>query len=103
LTGTASVPSECPGLILASLSTGIVVDNTVLDCTSYVLRHPGGQQIIHGFGGQDASWQWFTFHDRKTWNDIASTLRVGRTEGVENRHVKPKAFVGLRGFGYQDD
>jgi cytochrome b involved in lipid metabolism len=85
------------------VSPGIVVDNTVLDCTSYVLRHPGGQQIIHGFGGQDASWQWFTFHDRKTWNDIASTLRVGRTEGVENRHVKPKAFVGLRGFGYQDD
>jgi cytochrome b involved in lipid metabolism len=81
----------------------IVVDNTVLDVTQYLCSHPGGQQIVRGFGGQECSWQWWTFHNRKVWNEVASTLRVGRTEGIENRHVKPKAFVGLRGLGYQED
>ena len=81
----------------------IVVDNIVLDVTSYICTHPGGQLIIRGFGGQDCTWQWWRFHSRKVWNEIAVTLRVGRTEGIENRHVKPKNFVGLRGLGYQED
>ena len=81
----------------------IVVDNTVLDVTQYMYSHPGGQSIIRGFGGQECSWQWWTFHNRKIWNEVATTLRVGRTEGMENKHVKPKQFVGLRGLGYQED
>ena len=82
---------------------GIVVDSVVLDCTEYITKHPGGRQIVQGFGGQDCSWQWWTFHNRKIWNDVAVGLRVVRTEGIENRHVKPKSFIGLRGLGYQDD
>ncbi|KAK3653197.1 hypothetical protein LTR56_004733 [Elasticomyces elasticus] len=35
----------------------IVVDNIVLDVTDYQQKHPGGRQIIAGFGGQDCSWQ----------------------------------------------
>ncbi|KAK5697186.1 hypothetical protein LTR97_007321 [Elasticomyces elasticus] len=35
----------------------IVVDSTVLDVTDYQQKHPGGRQIIAGFGGQDCSWQ----------------------------------------------
>ncbi len=81
----------------------IVVDNTVLDVTQYICSHPGGQQIVRSFGGQECSWQWWRFYNRKVWNEVASTLRVGRTEGIENKHVQPKAFVGLRGLGYQED
>lgn len=81
----------------------IVVDEIVLDCTAYISKHPGGREIIKGFAGQNASWQWWTFHSRTVWNDVAVTLRVGRTSGIENRFVKPPAFVGLRPFGYQDD
>ena len=81
----------------------IVVDDIVLDTTSYIAKHPGGQQIIRGFGGQDCSWQWWTFHNRKIWTDVAVNLRVGRTDGIENKHERPKAFIGLRGLGYQDD
>jgi hypothetical protein len=92
-----------PYLTSSLIKPGIVVDTTVLDVTQYICTHPGGQQIIRGFGGQDCSWQWWTFHNRKVWNDVAATLRVGRTEGIENRHVKPKAFVGLRGLGCQED
>ena len=101
------LPNHCPtctcGVRRTDDCAGVVVDDLVIDCTSYVLRHPGGQQIIRGFGGQNASWQWWSFHNRKVWDDTASHLRVGRTEGIKNRHEKPKAFVGLRKFGYQDD
>ena len=88
---------------LLSLASVVVVDSLILDCTSYIHKHPGGASIIKGFGGQDCSWQWWTFHNRRVWNDVLRGLRVGRTEGVENAHERPsRAFVGLRGFGYQE-
>ena len=92
-------------LILLTHHTVIVVDTKVLDCTSYTSKHPAGRSIIQGFGGQDCSWQWWTFHNREIWSQIATGLRVGRTEGVENKYgpTKPKGFVGMRGLGYQDD
>ena len=80
-----------------------MVDGIVVDATEYRSRHPGGRRIIEGFAGQDASWQWWTFHDRTVWRSIAQGLRVGRTEGLQNKHVKPKQFVGLRKFGFSDD
>ena len=36
---------------------GIVVDDIVLDCTSYKKKHPGGKAIMEGFGGQNCTWQ----------------------------------------------
>lgn len=36
---------------------GIVIDDTVFDCTEYIASHPGGRAIIENFGGQDCSWQ----------------------------------------------
>lgn len=86
----------------AHVLVGIVVDGIVLDCTQYRSKHPGGRMIIQGFGGQDASWQWWSFHGQEIWKRVALGLRVGRTQGIENRHVKPPSFVGLRSFGYQD-
>lgn len=79
-----------------------MVDSVVLDCTDYIFRHPGGRQIISGFGGQDCSWQWWTFHDGAIWKSVAAGLRVGKTEGIENRHQRPPAIVGLRKFGFND-
>ncbi|KAK0263205.1 hypothetical protein B0A54_00569 [Friedmanniomyces endolithicus] len=35
----------------------IVVDTIILDATEYQEKHPGGRQIISGFGGRDCSWQ----------------------------------------------
>lgn len=81
----------------------IVVNDIVLNCTTYINKHPGGRQIIQGFAGQNCGWQWWRFHNRKIWDDVAKDLRVGRTEGIENKHVQPPTFVGLRPFGYQDD
>ncbi|KXT04315.1 hypothetical protein AC578_7959 [Pseudocercospora eumusae] len=67
----------------------VVVDKVVLDVTGYIGRHPGGRQIILAFAGSDCSWQWWTFHNRQVWRSIASGLRVGRTEGVDNPYERP--------------
>jgi len=84
------------------LVAGIVVSNEVLDTTEYMRKHPGGSTIIAGFAGQDCTWQWYSFHNPKIWESIAMGLRVGRTEGAENPHVRPRQIIGLRKFGYDD-
>lgn len=33
----------------------IVVDDIVYDCTSFISRHPGGEQVIMSFVGEDCS------------------------------------------------
>lgn len=39
----------------------IVVDNIVFDCSEFVFNHPGGQQVIESFRGEDCSWQFWRF------------------------------------------
>ncbi|TKA83470.1 hypothetical protein B0A55_00564 [Friedmanniomyces simplex] len=80
----------------------IVVDSIVLDATEYQKKHPGGRQIIAGFGGRNCSWQWWSFHGGGIWDSIAAGLRVGRAEGVSNPYERPPAIVGLRTHGFQD-
>ncbi|KAK3671878.1 hypothetical protein LTR78_008244 [Recurvomyces mirabilis] len=80
----------------------IVVNGVVLDVTEYQFGHPGGRAIISGFGGQDCTWQWFSFHGMDIWRSVAAGLRVGRTEGVMNPFRRPKGIVGLQGHGFQD-
>ncbi|KAK4575157.1 hypothetical protein LTR86_001009 [Recurvomyces mirabilis] len=80
----------------------IVVNGVVLDVTEYQFGHPGGRAIISGFGGQDCTWQWFSFHGMDIWRSVAPGLRVGRTEDVMNPFQQPKGIVGLRGHGFQD-
>ncbi|KAK4891787.1 hypothetical protein LTR27_009639 [Elasticomyces elasticus] len=80
----------------------IVVDNTVLDVTDYQQKHPGGRQIIAGFGGQNCSWQWWSFHGSRIWQSTASGLRIGRTSGISNPYQRPAGIVGLRKHGFQD-
>ncbi|ETN37448.1 uncharacterized protein HMPREF1541_08439 [Cyphellophora europaea CBS 101466] len=73
----------------------IVIDNVVYDCTDFVLEHPGGQQVIMSFVGQDCSWQFWRFHRDSQIQRYGKQLRIGRTEGVANRFKEPKRFVGL--------
>jgi len=81
----------------------IVVDNIVYDCSQFVNEHPGGTDVIESFRGEDCSWQFWRFHGKGHMKEFGSALRVGRTENVKNRFKEPRRFVGLRGFGDQDD
>lgn len=89
-------------VLVSDQFAGIVVDSVVLDVTEYQTKHPAGRSILMGFGGQDCSWQWWSFHNRGIWQDVAVDLRVGRTEGVQNAHRRPRTIVGLRKHGFDD-
>lgn len=77
----------------------IVVDNIVYDCTDFILEHPGGEQVIMSFIGEDCSWQFWRFHSCALMEQYGVPLRIGRTEGVQNRFEEPKRFVGLSRLG----
>ena len=41
--------------ILIDLINGFVIDDYVYDVTKWAKRHPGGEKIISGYAGHDAS------------------------------------------------
>ena len=75
----------------------IVVNNIVYDCTDFIQEHPGGDTVIRSFVGEDCSWQFWRFHSKKIMDQWGRTLRVGRTEGIENRYAEPPRFLGSQG------
>lgn len=81
----------------------IVVDDIVYDCTDYVHEHPGGSTVIESFRGENCSWQFWRFHNKKLMQEYGRTLRIGRTTGVVNRYKERQRFVGLRRLGVDDD
>jgi cytochrome b involved in lipid metabolism len=86
----------------ASGGLWIVVDNIVYDCTEFINEHPGGEEVILSFGGQDCSWQFWRFHGIKEMQKFGKTLRVGRTEGLKNRFKEPVKWVGLQSRGLDE-
>lgn len=72
----------------------IVIDKIVYDCTNFIHEHPGGDTVIRSFIGEDSSWQFWRFHSRSVMDNYGRPLRIGRTEGVENRFKEPPRFVG---------
>ncbi|KAI9039879.1 cytochrome b5-like heme/steroid binding domain-containing protein [Aspergillus affinis] len=74
-----------------------VVNNIVYDCTDFIQQHPGGDTVIRSFVGEDCSWQFWRFHSKEIMDQWGRPLRVGRTEGAENRFSEPPRFFGRRG------
>jgi len=77
----------------------IFIDDVVYDCTTFIHRHPGGEQMIHTFAGSDCSWQFWRFHTNSHIEEYGKPLRVGRTRGLMNKFKEPKKFIGLRRLG----
>jgi hypothetical protein len=80
----------------------IVIDEIVYDCSEFVAEHPGGEQVILSFVGEDCSWQFWRFHGKNEMEQYAKELRIGRTKGIVNRFLEPVRFVGLSKFGNDD-
>lgn len=74
----------------------IVIDNIVYDCTSFAAEYPGGEDVLNSFRGADCSWQFWRFHGQDEMRDYGRVLRIGRTQGIENKYKEPPSFVGLR-------
>jgi fatty acid desaturase 2 (delta-6 desaturase) len=66
----------------------IIIDNDVYDVTSWAKKHPGGEKILAGVAGQDATDAWVAFHTNKNYSGrFLKALRVGRltpstTDGI---------------------
>lgn len=74
----------------------IVIDDVVYDCSDFTRVHPGGDNIIQSFGGQNCSWQFWRIHSCKHLEESGTALRVGKTEGIGNRFKEPTKYIGLR-------
>ena len=72
----------------------IVVENIVYDCTNFIEEHPGGDTVIRSFVGEDCSWQFWRFHSKAVMNQWGRPLRVGRTQGIDNRFKEPPRYFG---------
>ena len=81
----------------------IVVDNVVYDCSDFVAIHPGGQQVIQSFRGEECSWQFWRFHGKRQMEEFGKPLRVGRTAGMVNRFAEPVRWVGMLGLSSGDE
>lgn len=81
----------------------IVVDNIIYDCSEFLNEHPGGQQVILSFAGQDCSWQFWRFHSRDIMEAHGRALRVGRTKGIENKFRELPRYIGLSKLGDDED
>ncbi|KIY01440.1 uncharacterized protein Z520_02992 [Fonsecaea multimorphosa CBS 102226] len=77
----------------------IVIDDIVFDCSDFISEHPGGQQVILSFVGEDCSWQFWRLHGKNVMEQYGRALRIGRTEGIQNRFVEPVRYVGLSNLG----
>ena len=88
--------------ILKLIFLGIVIDNVVFDCSAFAFEHPGGENIINSFGGEECSWQFWRFHGNREMNDFGVKLRIGRTCGLVNRYKEPARYVGLRKLDMDD-
>jgi len=71
----------------------IVIDGIVYDCTNFIHEHPGGDTVIRSFIGEDSSWQFWRFHSRSIMENSGRPLRIGRTEGIQNRFKEPPRYV----------
>jgi fatty acid desaturase len=59
----------------------IVVDGYVYDVTNWAKRHPGGEKIISGYAGQNATEAWYAFHIDKTLvSKYMNAIRIGRVK-----------------------
>jgi fatty acid desaturase len=57
----------------------IVIDGFIYDVTSWAKKHPGGEKIISGHAGHDASDAWYAFHTNKVYSSkFLKPLLVGR-------------------------
>ena len=77
----------------------IVIDKIVYDCTDFAPEHPGGEDVIMSFIGEDCSWQFWRLHGKSIMEQYGRALRVGRTEGIKNRFPESARYVGLSTLG----
>lgn len=98
------------------LLLGLVIDNIVYDCSSFVDKHPGGDAVVRSFAGKDCSCkrplnptillatpddhaptgQFHKIHNMQKTRNWLPHLKVGRTEGIANPFPEPSTGARKR-------
>jgi len=73
----------------------VIVGGKVYDCTRWQSTHPGGDVVLLGCAGQDASTPFISFHDVKKAAPIMKAVQVGVVENYHSSEVA-KDFEQLR-------
>jgi len=73
----------------------VIIGGKVYDCTRWQERHPGGNVVLLGCAGQDASTPFISFHDVKKAVPIMRGCQVGVVEDYKSSEVS-KGFEELR-------
>jgi alkylation response protein AidB-like acyl-CoA dehydrogenase/predicted heme/steroid binding protein len=59
----------------------IIIDNGIYDISKFAALHPGGKGVILGVAGQDASEQFWQFHNKQILKKYEKRLRIGTVKG----------------------
>jgi len=68
----------------------IIIDGDVFNVTKFAGLHPGGEQILLEYAGQDCTDVFFGLHRNEVLVKYAPRLVVGRIEGAEARNSENK-------------
>merc|ERR1719313_650892 len=61
----------------------VVVDGEVYDISNFAMAHPGGEQIILEYAGQDGTEVFYGLHRREVLDKYKSKLLIGYTDDAD--------------------
>lgn len=68
----------------------IIIEDGVYDISKFAALHPGGKGVILGVAGQDATEQFWQFHNKAILKKYEKRLRIGTVAGKAKKEA-PKA------------
>ncbi|KAN0003874.1 hypothetical protein ACTFIZ_010046 [Dictyostelium cf. discoideum] len=71
-------------------SLWIIYNDDVFDVTNFVVEHPGGEEVLKGNGGKDATQEFDDVGHSASAISKMQSLRIGRIEGAKPREEKKK-------------
>ncbi|KAN0035476.1 hypothetical protein ACTA71_004748 [Dictyostelium dimigraforme] len=71
-------------------SLWIIYNDDVFDVTNFVVEHPGGEEVLKGNGGKDATQEFDDVGHSASAIAKMQSLRIGRIEGAKPREEKKK-------------
>jgi len=61
----------------------LIVDGAVFDVSNFAAMHPGGEQLLYEYGGQDASEVFWGLHRREVLDKYKSKFLIGYTDDAD--------------------
>lgn len=68
----------------------VICDGLVYDLTNFLGMHPGGELILHPYGGQDITEPFYALHRHEVLQKFGPKYLIGKLEGKDG---KPKIAI----------